>query len=134
MKGESNKVKARIPVSPRRLQWQKGAVTITYLWPYTVAPTVAQMQGTPNCTVVATVAASAAADTSAVITHDFGLSNAEITQGFPKVTIVPQADPEVTSGWYEASENPNYTVLQKNTTSAGVLSKVFVERPHTIVR
>lgn len=127
-------MKARIPVSPRRLQWQKGAVAISYLFPYTTAPTVAQMQGTPNCTVVATVAASAAADTSAVITHDFGLSAGEITQGFPKVLIVPQADPEISSSWWEASQNPNYTVLQKNTTAAGVLSKVFIERPHSITK
>jgi hypothetical protein len=126
-------MKRTLPVSPRRLQWQRGAVTITYLYPGTVVPPPTPFP-LPQNMVIATVAASAAADTSAVITHLFNLSNAEITQGFPTVVIMPQADPEVTSGWFEASENPNYSVLQKNTTAAGVLSKVSITRPHTIVR
>lgn len=119
------------PISQKRRSTQRGAVTITYLFPYTTAPTAAQQAAVPHSTIVATVAATAAADTSAVITHNFNLTNAEITQGFPCPVITPQADPEVTSGWWEASENPNYTVLQKNTTAAGVLSKVTLFRPHT---
>lgn len=135
IEGSRNKtMRSRFPLSARRLARQKGAVTISYLSPYTTAPTVNQMLGTPNSTVVATVVASAAADTSAVITHDFGLANSEITQGFPTVVISPLADPEITSGWWEASQNPNYTVLQKNTTAAGVLTKVTITRPSTLVR
>lgn len=119
------------PISGRRAKNQRGAVTISYLYPYTTAPTAAQQAAVPHSTVVATVAATAAGDTSAVITHNFGLSNAEITQGFPCPVLIPQADPEITSNWYESSENPNYTVLQKNTTAAGVLTKVTLLRPHT---
>jgi len=128
-------MKSKLVVSGRRRQSQKGTVTITYLWPYTVAPTAAQMQGAnPNYTVIATVSASAAADTSAVITHDFGLTAAEITQGFPVVTLVPQDGNEITSAWFEASENPNYTILQKGTVAAGGTQKVVIQRPHTIGR
>jgi hypothetical protein len=110
------------------------AVTITYLYPFTVAPTVNQMIGKKYTRVVSTVVASAAADTSAVITHSFGLSNAEITQGFPFVSLLPQDSNQITSPWFEASQNPNYTVLQKNTTAAGGQVKVTITRPHTIVR
>jgi hypothetical protein len=123
----------RFPVSARRRAYERGAVTINFLYPFTTAPTTGQMINTPYNTVIATVVASAAADTSAVITHDFGLPASDITQGFPQLTIVPQGD-ETTSPWYEASENPNYTVLQKNTLGAGPTVKVFVQRPHSIAR
>lgn len=123
----------RFPVSARRRADQRGAVTINFLYPFTVAPTSAQMINTPYNTVIATVSASAAGDTSAVITHDFGLPTSDISSGFPQLTIVPQSD-ETTSPWYEASENPNYTVLQKNTLGVGATAKVFVQRPHSIVR
>lgn len=113
-----------------------AVVTITYLYPFTVAPTQQQM-GPPQAAsfnlVVATVIAAAAADTSAVITHNFQLTAAEITQGFPRLTFVPQVD-DTTSPWFEASENPNYTVLQKNTLGTGPLTKVFVDRVHKIIR
>lgn len=107
------------------------AVTITYTYPQTSAPTAVQARAANM--VVATVAASAAADTSAVITHNFALSNAEITQGFPRTVIVPQAS-EQSSNWFEASQNPNFTVLQKPTADTGPTAKVFIDRPHTIVR
>jgi hypothetical protein len=123
-------MQSKITLSQRRLAEQKGAVTISYLWPGTTVPlATANPDGIPQSTIVATVTATAAADTSAVITHQFNLTPAEITQGFPRLTLVPQADPEITSNWYEASEAPNYTVLQKNTTAAGVKTKVFISRP-----
>lgn len=105
------------------------AVTITYLYPQTSAPTLAQALAANM--VVATVAASAAADTSAVITHNFNLSDAQISQGFPRTVIVPQAS-EQSSNWFEASQNPNFTVLQKPTDAAGPTVKVFIDRPHSI--
>ena len=62
------------------------AVTVTYQWPVantTVAPTAAQsnylVNGTFNW---------ADADTIATITHNFGLSTAEITALFPVTTLV----------------------------------------------
>lgn len=120
------------------------AITTTYLWPTNngplgggnVAPTQQQM-GPPTArkfnTVIATVSASAAGDTSAVITHNFQMTNAEISEGFPTPIIVFQTD-ETSSPWYEASENPNYTVLQKNTLSAGATAKVAIRTPTTLDR
>lgn len=107
------------------------AITTTYLWPQTSAPTLAQALAVN--TVVATVVASAAADTSAIITHAFNLSNAEITQGWPRTTLVPQGD-DTTANWFEASQNPNFTVLQKPTLGTGPTTKVFIDRPHTVTR
>lgn len=105
------------------------AVTINYLYPGTSVPTAALATNT----LVATVIATAAADTSAVITHQMNLPASDISSGFPWVNVIPQAD-ETTSGWFEASENPNFTVLQKNTLGAGALAKVSIQRPHSIVR
>lgn len=125
-----------------------GAVTITYLYPTNngplaggnVAPTIAQM-GPPGArrfnTVIATVVASAAGDTSAVITHDFQLTNSEISQGFPRVIINPLSDTFGTSAiWFQASQNPNFTVLQKGTLGTGPTSgtEVIIATPHTIDR
>lgn len=126
-------MKSRIPLSGVRRQSQKGAVTITYLYPGTVAPP-AIPNPLPQSMVIATVVATAAADTSAVITHQFGLSNAEITQGFPRVAIIAQDGNEITSPWWEASENPNYTILQKGTVAIGGLAKVIIDRPHSMGR
>jgi hypothetical protein len=108
------------------------AVTINYLYPSTSAATL------PNTSaynmVVATVIATAAADTSAVITHNFNLSAATITQGRPLLVITPEDANSITSPWYEASEAPNYTVLQKSTTAAGGQVKVNISHPHSITR
>lgn len=121
------------------------SVTISYLYPTNlgplaggnVAPTQLQMgsaiSGAKFNTVVATVVATAAADTSAVITHNFQLTNAEISQGWPRVILVSQGD-ETTAAWYEASENPNYTVLVKNTLGVGATIKAQISRPITADR
>jgi hypothetical protein len=108
------------------------AVTISYLYPSTTVPSQSVNPGYNM--VIATVSASAAADTSAVITHDFGLPASDISQGFPLLIFSPGDGNEITSPWYEASENPNYTVLQKSTTAAGGLLKVNISRPHSITR
>lgn len=125
-----------------------GAVTITYLYPTNngplaggnVAPTQVQI-GQPTArrfnTVIATVVATAAGDTSAVITHNFQLTNSEISQGFPRVIINPLSDTFGTSAiWFQASQNPNFTILQKGTLGTGPTSGVEVQLagPHTIDR
>jgi propanediol dehydratase large subunit len=106
------------------------AVTITYLYPSASVPTTR----TPGNMVVATIQASAALDTSAVITHQFNFGPDALSSGFPMMVLVPQDGNEITSAWYEASENPNYTILQKNTTAAGGLEKVFLSRPNSLTR
>lgn len=110
------------------------AVTTTYLYPQTAAPTGAQMNVNRKNTLVATVLAGAAADTSAIITHAFNLTAAEITQGFPTVVLTAQDGNQITSPWYLASQNPNYTILQKGTVAAGGQVIATISRPHTIVR
>ena len=115
-----------------------GAVTITYLWPTNlgplgggnVAPTAAQMISSEYNTVVATIVATAITDTSAVITHNFPLSNAEISQGWPQVNILETTND--TSQVWELSENTAFTVLGLPGLIGGV--RVFISRPHTIVR
>jgi hypothetical protein len=120
------------------------AVTITYTYPTNlgplaggnVAPTQVQM-GPESAArfnaVIATVSASAAGDTSAVITHNFQLTASEISQGFPRTVITFTSD-ETSSPWYQSSQNPNYTVLQKNTLNAGPSAEVFIDRPNTLIR
>lgn len=120
------------------------AVTITYTYPTNlgplaggnVAPTQAQMgpeSAARYNAVIATVSASASADTSAVITHNFQLTAGEISQGFP-TTVIGFTSDETSSPWFIASQNPNYTVLQKNTLNAGASASVTISRPNTLVR
>jgi hypothetical protein len=105
------------------------AITINYLYPVagTTPPTPIQVANM----VIATVQGSAASDTSAAITHDFGLPASDISSGFPEVEILQQAN-ELTQGIWELSENPNFTVLGVSGIVGPV--KVFIKRPHTIVR
>lgn len=105
-----------------------GTVTTSYLFPATTTPTFTQ-----GSMVIATVASSAAGDNSAIITHAFGLSNAEISQGFPILTFDNQGD-EQSGGWFEVSENPNFVVLGAGTSAAKPTTKVVIERPNTLVR
>lgn len=109
-------------------------VTLKYLAPYTSAPTAAQQRSSPRNLVIATVLAGAAGDALQIITHNFGLAAAEITLGYPVVTLTPEDGNAITSPWFEISENPNYTVLGKGTTAAGALTKVAISRPPTQVR
>jgi hypothetical protein len=107
------------------------AVTVTYLYPLTTPsttpPTQTPINGQPANLVVATVQATAAADTSALITHDFNLNNSDISGGFPELDFVAQTS-DVTIPW-EISQGRNHTVLGLG----GVgLWKVFVNRPHSI--
>jgi hypothetical protein len=112
------------------------AVTPYYLRPATgaTAPTASKVQRLS--TLVAVLAAVANLDTQVTITHDFGLPNSDITQGFPSVSLLPLDPSAFTSNWYLFSQNPNYTVLEKS--SGGVLAGsqllVTISRPNTLVR
>lgn len=112
------------------------AVTVAYLW----EGLGVSVAGAPNGavaskinTVVATIVATSATDTSALVTHAFNLPAADITSGFAEAVITHQGDP-TTSPWFEASQNPNFSIFQKNTLGIGAQAKVFIHRPHTIVR
>lgn len=110
------------------------SVTVTYKAPYTTAPTTAQQHYTPKNLVIATVAASVAGDTQAIITHNFGLSAAELALDYPLVAITPQDGNEITSPWFEISQAPNFTVLGKGTTATGGTVKVAIQRPASQIR
>lgn len=110
------------------------SVTVIYKAPYTTAPTKVQQHYSPRNLVIATVQASAAGDVQAIITHDFGLSAAELALGYPLVSITPEDGNAITSPWFEISQHANFTVLGKGTTAAGALSKVAIQRPASQVR
>jgi hypothetical protein len=128
------------PTLQRLESWLKthkiggGVVTVAYQAPYTTAPTTLQQYTSPRSLVIATVLAGLAADVQAIITHDFNLSAAEITLNYPVVVLTPLDGNAITSPWFEASQNPNYTVLGKGTTAVGSLTKVSIMRPATQVR
>lgn len=100
--------------------------TVTYKSPYSSAPTAVQQHYTPHNQVIATVVAGAASDDVVVITHDFGLTAAELALGYPSVQLTPISDGGSTSPYWEASQHPNYTVLEKNTDDVGPAVKVVL--------
>lgn len=111
-----------------------GSVTVTYFAPYTSAPTILQQYTSPRNLVIATVLAGLAADVQAIVTHDFQLSPAEITLNYPLVTLTPLDGNDITSPWFEVSQNPNFTVLGKGSTAVGSLTKVIIQRPGSQAR
>lgn len=111
-----------------------GTVTVTYKAPYTTAPTLVQQHYKPSNLVIATVSSNSAADTQAIVTHDFGLSAAELLLDYPLVQLTPLDGNEITSPWFEVSQASDYTVLGKGTTAAGGAVKVAIQRPASIIR
>lgn len=108
------------------------SVTVNYKAPYTAAPTAVQQHYTPRNTVIADVVSTAAGDTTAVITHNFGLTAAELAQDYPSVTITPISDigADAASPWFVApgGKAANAVTLTKNTTDAGGTVSVAVSR------
>lgn len=103
------------------------AVTISQLY-----PTAGSTPPNPNLIsnmVVATIVATASTDTSASVTHFFGLPASDISSGFP--LLDDKAEVSQSNPIYELSENPNFTIFGLG----GVGNwKVWISRPHTIVR
>ena len=103
------------------------AVTISQLYP--VAGSTPPIPNMISTMVIATVAATSATDTSASITHGWGIV-ASISSGFPRITIENEASQTVGQP-YELSENSEFTILGLQ----GIGSwKVFLERAHDIER
>lgn len=109
--------------------------TKAYLYPQTAAPTFAQSLAAN--TVVATLQPANTADTGQ-ITHAFNLTTAELTQGWPTITIEALTASASLSNWSIASLDPNYIGFLKNNSTSGVDStpqiRVKISRPHTLVR
>ena len=114
------------------------AVTVTYQYPVqgTTAPTAAQTLN--KNTVRATVIATADADTTATITHNLGLTAAQLTEGAPEVTLCPILSQALTalSGWVCSAKAANTVTLTKLTSTGSGNARaqlaVVVKRPHTI--
>lgn len=115
-------------------------VTVTYLSPVagTVAPTALQAS---NCQqIVADIVATADADTTATVTHNFGLSAADLAAGDPRITLTPLLSQALTalSGWAVTTIATNSLTLTKLTSvgsgNANAQLRVSVQRPHSITK
>lgn len=90
------------------------AVTVTYKVPAgTVAPTAQQAFG--HSRLVATVIATADADTTITITHNWGLTAAELAAGQPDVSIALLTAAGVLSAPTVTTYGTNTVVLTKST-------------------
>lgn len=117
------------------------AVTVNYYNPGSAssltAPTVAA-NGLFD-TVTARVIATADGDTTATITHNLGLSAADLTAGRPEIYITNLLQvPASTSAWAVTTIAANSITLTKGTGAgsgnAGEQIQVVIKRPHTIGR
>lgn len=115
------------------------ATTVGYLSPVTgaAAPTALQAQ---TQLVRATVIATADGDTDVVITHNLGLSAAELALGRPDVILNPGfAEPAAArvSGWVVTALAANTVTVTKGTGggsgAAGIQLHVTILRPHSII-
>lgn len=109
-----------------------GLNTVAYEWPTTgaTAPTAAVMSKHQQMTAIVTGDNSATAFT---ITHNFGLSTAEITAGFPEVLFEPILAAGITAAPFILSKTAN-TVVCTCTAFTGAGLRVRVRRPHTMDR
>lgn len=114
------------------------AFTVTYAYPVAgvTAPTAAQMLNAN--TVRANIIASADGDTVATVTHNMGLSVAELAAGQPEVYLTGTLSQALTalSGWTVTTKTTNAITLTKLTsTGSGNASPqldVVIKRPHSI--
>ena len=116
---------------------QRGAVTITYQYPDAgiVAPLPANFPNGYN-TVRGTVAATADADTTAAVVHNFGLSAGALAAGQPEVQLIPLKTQFYTSVWIAVYTDGNTVTLTKGTGGgsgvAGGQLGFAMRRPHSI--
>jgi hypothetical protein len=110
--------------------------TVTYLKPNTgaTAPTAAQVSVSTLNTVVAQVVCSDA-DTTATITHNLGVSLADLALGFPRLTVYCTG-----AGTFPVTlafaQTVNTITVTKPSTAAGSAATwvVIIDRPHSFVR
>lgn len=112
------------------------AVTTTYTYPVAGAtpPTAAEAATRVSAGVIASIDA----DTTATVTHNFGLSVAELAEGAPLVAITPLLQAEaLLSGWAVTAKATDSITLTKSVTvgsgAAGTQIQVEVLRPHSII-
>jgi hypothetical protein len=114
------------------------AITINYLYPVTGTTPPTFLQSLNVTAVTATIFATSAPDTAAVITHNFALPAADISAGWPNVLVEPIDSLAASSDWWIQSLDPNYVGLARLTSTAGQDTvpqiKVKVSRPSTLTR
>ena len=112
--------------------------TVTYNWPAVLAggataPTALQALGVN--TVIAQVVFDAT-DTTAVVTHNFNFSAADLAAGFPQIdtviTVLGTVAP-LLSVQPNTSAN-TITLTKTNLANSGCTILVYITRPHTITR
>jgi hypothetical protein len=116
------------------------AVTVTYTHPVAgiTAPTALQSSNAQS--VIADVIATADGDTTAVVTHNFGLTAAELASGFPNVIMTPVLSQALAalSSWTNTANAANTSTFTKLATAgsgnAANQLHVTVQRPHSIIR
>lgn len=117
------------------------AVTVTYEYPVAgLVPPVAITQAKDFVT--ANVIADADGDLAATITHNLGISVADLAAGLPVVTLEPLQTAGTTEArladWIVTSKTANTVVLGKtNAGGSGAAAptlRVHVQRPHSIGR
>ena len=122
--------------SPRSL-WAALAlavgITVTYTYPVAGVTEPTAKQAARKNMLTATIL-MADADTLAVVTHNWGLSAAELTDRFPMATwnyVTPGTAPALVS-WSRATNTVTFT--KNNDTGAGGTFEINLERPHSLIR
>jgi hypothetical protein len=105
--------------------------------PGNVAPTVAQALGFNTLNVG--LSPQSTLDTSQAITHNWGLPSSDISSGFPLISFQNMDFTAGSSGWYNISQNPNFVIVGRTGTTAGIdtaNAQVIcnIQRPHSIDR
>jgi hypothetical protein len=108
-------------------------ITVTYTYPVAgaTAPTAAQ---TRNRSMITGTIIMADGDTQAVVTHNWGLSAAELTDRFPLAKwdyVTPGTAPALIS-WSRATNTVTFT--KATGTGTGATFEFNLQRPHSIIR
>lgn len=118
------------------LRSELGAVTVTFLYPG-AAPTQATMANLSAA--VATVIASADADTTATLTHNMQLTAAQLAFGWPIVVIeyLVSFAAAAFPAWAVTGSTANALTLTKNTAvgsgNAAAQIQVSILRPNSLI-
>jgi len=91
---------------------------IYYLWPGSAVPTPTTARTVSVINVGLNPTNSA--DNSQIITHCFGLTTQQISQGWPHIYFDFRDSLGPASLWYVQSVNPNFIVVGRGATTAGV--------------
>ena len=110
-----------------------GANTVTYEWPITglVAPTADQSR---THQAVSAIITGDGAATTFTVTHNWGLSTAEIAAGFPWVNLEPLLVAYYTANPFVSSKAGGQAVVFTNVAFATAAIRVTLWRPWSAIR